>query len=342
MTFKVALVSGEVFDKSFSICEMQLKFDTFNGIDSAHTKISSQSDGTLFVWLLEFRVHGLREIPFFLPRKCFPLGNFSPQENFFFAFLFFSTQRWVWFDSFSWSWLFFSVVLQIVPIETVLEHSLFEPLGSRSSILRSLALSVYAQNQRKVPPRMAPKMLTGFGPGTGFKKWLEDRKAMDLSASYAFTPPYILSSGRERKMELMDIDHKNRVTTLMVAYCLSEDQKWMLVSCTDTRGEILESQVINVFLSNRYVFLSNRYVFLSNRYESVVKSVWIRCLIGMNSLSSLNHSPSSHNALQKNSQKYLENFGFFPRLNPVPSKALELKRCLSWNSGKPYGAKRAQ
>lgn len=84
-----------------------------------------------------------------------------------------------------------SVVLQIIPLPTILDHKAeTEPRGGRSDVLRSLALSVYAQNQRRLPAREPPKMLTGFGPATAFKQWLEERKARD---SFAYTPPYVLS-----------------------------------------------------------------------------------------------------------------------------------------------------
>ncbi|GAV01373.1 hypothetical protein RvY_12097 [Ramazzottius varieornatus] len=144
-----------------------------------------------------------------------------------------------------------SVVLQIIPLPTILDHKQeTEPRGGRSDVLRSLALSVYAQNQRRLPAREPPKMLTGFGPATAFKQWLEERKARD---SFAYTPPYVLSLKKDSRKgnDFLDMENRDKSTTLLFAYCLSEDQKFLFVSCTDDVGEILETQLISVAVPNR-------------------------------------------------------------------------------------------
>lgn len=38
---------------------------------------------------------------------------------------------------------------------------------------------------------------------------------------------------------------------LYVTYCLSEDQKWILVSAVDGQGIILETTMINIHIPNR-------------------------------------------------------------------------------------------
>lgn len=42
-----------------------------------------------------------------------------------------------------------------------------------------------------------------------------------------------------------------RYNVLFVGYCLSHDQRWILVSCTDQQGELLETCIINIDVPNR-------------------------------------------------------------------------------------------
>lgn len=44
----------------------------------------------------------------------------------------------------------------------------------------------------------------------------------------------------------------SRYNVLFVGYCLSHDQRWILVSCTDQQGELLETCIINIDVPNRY------------------------------------------------------------------------------------------
>lgn len=43
----------------------------------------------------------------------------------------------------------------------------------------------------------------------------------------------------------------NLSSVLYVAYCLTEDQRWLLASITDDRGELMETATINVYVPNR-------------------------------------------------------------------------------------------
>lgn len=49
---------------------------------------------------------------------------------------------------------------------------------------------------------------------------------------------------------------------LFVAYCLSHDQRWILATCTDLYGELLETCIINIDLPNRSVVTRMLYVML--------------------------------------------------------------------------------
>lgn len=84
-------------------------------------------------------------------------------------------------------------------------------------------------------------------------------------ASYkAYCPPYILSKNREKLRgngENLDsgsagpgnsvLSTDQQCSILYVTYCLSEDQKWILVSAVDSQGIILETATINIHIPNR-------------------------------------------------------------------------------------------
>lgn len=111
-------------------------------------------------------------------------------------------------------------------------------------------VGVYAQNLRKMIPKTAPKMLTGFGPATAFKKWLEERGAQ--IPGMAFNPPYILLPHKERNDKIDGLGEvKEGSHSLFFAYCITEDQRWLLVSCTDERGEMLDTQIISIWVADR-------------------------------------------------------------------------------------------
>ena len=40
-------------------------------------------------------------------------------------------------------------------------------------------------------------------------------------------------------------------SVLYVSYCISEDQRWLLASATDDRGELLETTAISIYVPNR-------------------------------------------------------------------------------------------
>ncbi|XP_055343642.1 LOW QUALITY PROTEIN: mediator of RNA polymerase II transcription subunit 13-like [Paramacrobiotus metropolitanus] len=133
-----------------------------------------------------------------------------------------------------------SVVLQLIPLKDVMERN------GDGDYLRALALSVYAQGWRKLQPSVPAKMLTGFGPATAFKKWMEERGA---GCATVYTPPYVLL-GRREKGETVGGEGKEKSQALFFAYCVTEDQRWLVVSCTDDRGELLETQIMNVWAND--------------------------------------------------------------------------------------------
>lgn len=43
-----------------------------------------------------------------------------------------------------------------------------------------------------------------------------------------------------------------KYNVLFVGYCLSHDQRWLLASCTDQHGELLETCIISIDVPSRY------------------------------------------------------------------------------------------
>lgn len=54
-----------------------------------------------------------------------------------------------------------------------------------------------------------------------------------------------------------------KYNVLFVGYCLSHDQRWILASCTDLYGELLETCIINIDVPNRYFYFLKCVIILS-------------------------------------------------------------------------------
>jgi len=68
-----------------------------------------------------------------------------------------------------------------------------------------------------------------------------------------YTPPFILAPLKDKQTELGEIsgDRRERSQTMFCAYCLSEDQRWLMVSLSNEKGNLLESTLINVEIPGR-------------------------------------------------------------------------------------------
>ena len=87
-------------------------------------------------------------------------------------------------------------------------------------------------------------------------------------------PPFILASERDTYCAITDItaDRSDHSSVLFCCYCLSSDQRWLLAACTDHRGEILETVMINIEVPNghRRKKASARKVGLRKLWEFIV------------------------------------------------------------------------
>ncbi|XP_033845469.1 mediator of RNA polymerase II transcription subunit 13-like isoform X1 [Periophthalmus magnuspinnatus] len=143
-----------------------------------------------------------------------------------------------------------ALLLQVVPCQHLLQ-----PASGESHLylqqLRSLAFSCYSQCKRMFPQQTLIKSLTGFGPASSVSSVLKNPE--HPSPLELYTPPFILGPTRPKQAEPGEIwaELPPKFNVLFVGYCLSHDQRWILVSCTDQQGELLETCVINIDVPNR-------------------------------------------------------------------------------------------
>lgn len=164
---------------------------------------------------------------------------------------------------------------------------LLQPASGESHLylqhLRSLAFSCYSQCRRLLPQQTHIKSLTGFGPVSTVNSVLKSPEVgmnksnlckVTLSVIFSlmsifihlsllcqhpsplqlYSPPFILGPTRPKQPEQGEIwaELPPKYNVLFVGYCLSHDQRWILASCTDQQGELLETCVINIDVPNRF------------------------------------------------------------------------------------------
>ncbi|XP_064152375.1 mediator of RNA polymerase II transcription subunit 13-like isoform X1 [Anguilla rostrata] len=143
-----------------------------------------------------------------------------------------------------------AIVLQVVPCQYLLQLACGEsPMYLQH--LRSLAFSAYSQCRRLLPTQTHIKSLTGFGPASDVNTTL--KASENPSSLQLYSPTFILGPTRTKQLEMGEAwgEATPRYGVLFVGYCLSHDQRWILVSCTDQQGELLETCVINIDVPNR-------------------------------------------------------------------------------------------
>jgi hypothetical protein len=92
-----------------------------------------------------------------------------------------------------------------------------------------------------------------------------------------YVPAYILAPMKDRTICDLDPSVSNnggpinglvpsvavrpdKFAVLYVSYCLSEDQRWLVASCTDERGELVDSCTIGIDVPNRFAVLFLRFL----------------------------------------------------------------------------------
>ncbi|CAF3847930.1 unnamed protein product, partial [Rotaria magnacalcarata] len=141
------------------------------------------------------------------------------------------------------------VNLQIIPFESIINQQIESDAELRLTRLKRLSFHVYDQLRQTVSQTIRGKSLTGFGPA------IADEKMPAKIVMQLYTPAYILSPKSDfRFKSLIDITEQtnNNGSILFCSYCLSDDQRYLLTSCTDDRGELLETCSINIEVPDRH------------------------------------------------------------------------------------------
>lgn len=142
--------------------------------------------------------------------------------------------------------------LQIIALDSIVNHS--RPLTDLSRVdqLKSLSMNVYAQCRKILTNQITAKSLTGFGPAAALEAFFKTKNP-DICVSKMFTPPYILAPLKDKQTELGESygERREKSTVLFCSYCITEDQRWLLASVTNDKGEMSESTVVNINVIDR-------------------------------------------------------------------------------------------
>lgn len=146
--------------------------------------------------------------------------------------------------------------LQIVSLDSILNHSTDVHGSTRKEQLRSLSFSVFGQCRKTIHPLPLCKSLTGFGPAASLDYFIKKTRecgSANMHSNTFFCPPFILAPLKDKQTELGEMfgERREKSQVLYCSYCLTEDQRWLVASCANDKGDILETTVINVDVPNR-------------------------------------------------------------------------------------------
>ncbi|KAF5394970.1 Mediator of RNA polymerase II transcription subunit 13 [Paragonimus heterotremus] len=114
--------------------------------------------------------------------------------------------------------------------------------------LRSFALSIYSSVNRYIEPSLinANRTLTGIGPAAEKEAIANEKESFHKRSVNA--PPYSLVGSQDffGQWDTPPSDPFYRSSVLFVAYCLSQDQQWLVASFTDEQGSLLDQTLINI------------------------------------------------------------------------------------------------
>lgn len=142
--------------------------------------------------------------------------------------------------------------LQMVSLDCIINHSLPMINISRLDQLKSLSLNVYSRCKKIMTSLTTAKSLTGFGPSAAMEAFLKTKNS-ELCTTKVHSPPFILAPTKDKQTELGEMfgDRREKSSILFCSYCITEDQRWLLASITNERGEMSETSVININISER-------------------------------------------------------------------------------------------
>ncbi|XP_076344543.1 mediator of RNA polymerase II transcription subunit 13-like isoform X2 [Tachypleus tridentatus] len=146
-----------------------------------------------------------------------------------------------------------NILLQMIRLDSVLGFGKSEVRSIQQDELKALAFSVFSQCPRLVVHQPGIKSLTGFGPAASKELFLKTKDERNSGLYRLHSPPFILAPLKDKQTELGEMfgDRQEKSNILYCTYCLVEDQRWLVASCTNGKGEVLETCSINVEIPNR-------------------------------------------------------------------------------------------
>lgn len=142
--------------------------------------------------------------------------------------------------------------LQIISLDSIVSHSRPVIDISKADELKTLSLNIYSRCRKILTNHATAKSLTGFGPAASLVKFFKSEKQKN-ALSKIFAPPFILAPMKDKQTELGEMfgDQRERSSVIFCSYCLTEDQKWLVASLTNDKGEMSETTVINISVHDR-------------------------------------------------------------------------------------------
>lgn len=142
--------------------------------------------------------------------------------------------------------------LQLISLDSITSHSRPILNISRVDQLKSLSMNIYSRCRKILASQTTAKSLTGFGPSAALEAFYKTKNA-ELCITKMFTPPFILAPMKDKQTELGEMfgDRREKSSVLFCSYCITEDQRWLLASVTNDKGDMSETTVININIIDR-------------------------------------------------------------------------------------------
>ena len=126
-----------------------------------------------------------------------------------------------------------------------------------------MAFSVYSKIAKKYKFHSLGHTMTGFGPVA------DSVERSRSNMRYVSMPPYILAPVSDNiSSDGTSLEERPRV--LFCAYCLSEDQRWLLASVVRDNGEVSCNFMSDVYTKDLYIFHSVVFAIVTICYSQYI------------------------------------------------------------------------
>ncbi|PRD21589.1 UNVERIFIED_CONTAM: skd [Trichonephila clavipes] len=146
-----------------------------------------------------------------------------------------------------------NIHLQVITLDSILSLGQLENSERRKDQLKALAFSVFSQCHQVSMHQTIAKSLTGFGPAAAQDMFLKSRDVRNAMTSPPPSKVFTLAPQKDKQTELGEMfgDRREKSSILFCTYCLTEDQRFLTATCTDDKGDIMQSCCISIEVPNR-------------------------------------------------------------------------------------------